>query len=153
MAGRPRVRRRGKGEGTAYEYKPGKWTAQVSLGYDGEGKRKRRTMYGKTQAEVMAKVRQIHQQLADGTYSDTDLTVKAYLERWLKEKARTVKPRTAELYKEQAERYVYPRIGNIRLVKLTPLQVQTVVSELAEEIGVSTANKVRTLLFQAMKQA
>jgi integrase len=153
MAGRKRIHRRGKGEGTVSQRKDGTWEGKISLGYDGDGKRRRKTVYGKTQAEVLEKLRQLRQQLSDGVYSDTDKTVRIYLEQWLKEKARTVKPRTAELYREQAERYVYPRIGRVLLVKLTPLQVQNVVGELAEEVGVSTANKVRTLLFQAMKQA
>lgn len=147
------MRRRGKGEGTAYEYKPGKWTAQVSLGCDGEGKCKRKTVYGKSQAEVLSKERQIHQQLADGTYGDTDLTVKAYLERWLKEKARTVKPLTTQLYRYNVEKYVAPRLGRVQLTKLTPLQVQSAISDIADKAGTRTANQARTVLFQAMKQA
>lgn len=130
-----------------------RWEARVTVGYTDEGKQRRKTVYGNSQAEALERLEKIRGQLAAGTYADTDKTVKAYLADWLREKARTVKPRTAELYREQAERYVYPRIGSVKLAKLTPLQVQAVVGELAEEIGVSTANKVRTLLFQAMKQA
>ena len=57
------------------------------------------------------------------------------------------------LYREQAERYVIPKLGKVKLDKLTPLHLQRMVSELADEIGVPTANKARTLMFAALKQA
>jgi integrase len=111
--------KRGKGEGGIFKYtrnvknKHGTitvvkgWQGAVTTGYNENGKQKRKTVYGKTQAEVIAKVDEIKQQLANGTFSDTKLTVKRYLEQWLKEKARQVKPHTVELYREQAKRYVY----------------------------------------------
>ncbi len=57
------------------------------------------------------------------------------------------------LYSEQAQRYIYPNIGQRELTKLTHLHIQSLVSELADEVGINTANKVRTLLFGALKQA
>ncbi|MDQ3397544.1 MAG: site-specific integrase [Deinococcota bacterium] len=169
--------KRAHGEGTITQRKDGTWMGQISVGHKPDGSRDRRTVYGKTQKDVRAKVDEIKQQLANGTLTDTKLTMKAYLERWLSEKARQVKPRTAELYKEQAERYVYPRVGAVRLDKLTPLRIQTMMSEIVDEVaqkelerlrakaaagevvvlpegvGVSTANKARTLLLGAMTQA
>ena len=145
--------RRAHGEGTITQRGDGTWMGQISLGYDGEGKRKRKTVYGKTQKEVRAKLDEIKQQLASGTLSDTKLTVKQYLERWLKEKARSVKPRTVEIYKDWAERLVNPRLGSVRLGKLTPMQVQSMVSDIADKVGAPTANKVRKMLYGALKQA
>jgi integrase len=57
------------------------------------------------------------------------------------------------LYREQADRYVIPKIGRIRLDKLRPMHLQRMVSELADEIGVPTANKARTLILNAFQQA
>jgi integrase len=131
----------------------GKWRADVSLGYDANGKRKRKPVYGRTQKEVRQKLDDLKQQLAQGTLSTDKLTVKEYLERWLSEKARQVKPRTAELYREQAERYVIPHIGRTRLSKLTPMQVQEMMGALADKVGIPTANKARKLLYGALKQA
>ncbi|WMT57878.1 flagellar biosynthesis anti-sigma factor FlgM [Truepera radiovictrix] len=51
-------------------------------------------MSGKTQAEALAKVAELKQRLANGTYSDTKLTVRGYLEQWLAEKERHIKPST-----------------------------------------------------------
>ena len=145
--------RRGRGEGTVSERPDGTWTGQVTTGYTEEGKQKRKTVYGKTQAEALAKLGEVKQRLANGTYTDVKLTVSEYLETWLKEKERSVKERTAMLYREQADRYVIPKVGKVKLEKLTPLHLQRMVSELADEIGVPTANKARTLVYAALKQA
>ncbi len=44
-------RRRGHGEGTIVQRSDGRWMAQIDLGYV-DGKRKRKTVYGKTRKEV-----------------------------------------------------------------------------------------------------
>ena len=41
-------KRRGRGEGSIFQRADGRWTATITVGYDGNGKRKRRTVYGKT---------------------------------------------------------------------------------------------------------
>ncbi len=153
MPGRRKVSKRAKGEGSVSERPDGSWIGQVTTGYTPEGKQKRKTVYGKTQTEALAKLAEVKQRLVNGTYTDTKLTVSEYLETWLKEKERSVKERTAMLYREQAERYVIPRVGSVKLEKLTPLHLQRMISELADEIGVPTANKARTLMFAALKQA
>lgn len=131
----------------------GRWRADVSLGYDANGKRKRKPVYGRTQKEVRQKLDELKQQLAQGTLSDKKLTVKEYLERWLTEKARQVKPRTMEIYTHCVNAHIVPRIGRLQLAKLTPMNVQTMVGSIADEVGVSSANKSRTVLFSAMRQA
>lgn len=52
---------------------------QISLGYDGNGRRKRITEYGKTQKEVRAKLDEVKLQIASGTWTDTRITVEAFL--------------------------------------------------------------------------
>ena len=76
-----------------------------------------------------------------------------YLQQWLEDKKRTVKPRSAEFYRYNIEKYVTPRLGNVRLDKLTPLQVQAMMSDVADNAGTSTANKCRTTLNAALSQA
>ncbi len=79
--------------------------------------------------------------------------MQAYLEQWLTHKERYIKPRTAESYRHSLEHHVSPRIGRKRLDKLTPLDVQGMITDVAETAGVRTANICRTVLFSAMKQA
>ncbi len=150
----PRRRsKRAKGEGSVSERPDGTWIGQVTVGHTEEGKQKRKTVYGKTQAEALAKLAEVKQRLANGTYSDTKLTVKSYLERWLSEKGRHVKPSTVDAYENLCEKHLVPKLGRKGLDKVTPLDVQTLMGELADTTGVRTANAVRTLLFSAYKQA
>jgi integrase len=147
------ARKRADGEGTISKRPDGTWEAKISLGYDGDGKRKRKTVYGRTQSEVREKVETLKQQVASGTYTDVKLTLAVYLERWLGEKARTVKPSTLEQYQLCVNRCINPRVGSIKLDKLTPLQVQGLVSEIQDASGTARAAKCRTILFSAYKQA
>ncbi|WMT56225.1 site-specific integrase [Truepera radiovictrix] len=136
-----------------FELPNGTWRGKVTVGYDKAGKQRFRWVSGKTQAEALAKVAELKQRLASGPYSDTKLTVKDFLERWLDEKARHVKPSTVDTYKRLTEKHITPKVGRKNLDKLTPLDVQTLMGELADTTGVRTANAVRTLLFSAYKQA
>jgi integrase len=150
---RRRSTRRGRGEGTVFERANGTWAGELTVGYDENGRQKRKTVYGKTQAEALAKVGELKQQLSTGTFTDTKLTVKAYLERWLSHKDGQVKPRTAELYRHLAEYHILPKVGRKRLDKLTPLDVQGLISDIAASGSTRTANMCRTVLFSALKQA
>lgn len=147
------AKKRAHGEGSITKRADGRWQGAVTVGHTPEGKQKRETVYGKTQAEVKKKLQEIKQRLATGTYSDTRLSLAEYLERWLKEKERTVKPRSAEFYRYNIQKYIAPRLGRVPLDKLTPLQVQTMMSDIADSAGVSTANKCRTTLNAALTQA
>ncbi len=60
--------RRGKGE-DAFYWAPSKerYIASVSLGYTPAGKRIRKSVTGRTKAEVRLKLRQLHQELEEAT--------------------------------------------------------------------------------------
>jgi integrase len=47
--------RRGRGEGSIYRRQDGRWAAAISLGWSG-GRRRRKTFYGQTRAEVAKEV-------------------------------------------------------------------------------------------------
>lgn len=150
---RRRSTRRGRGEGSVFEQANGTWRGKVTTGYTEDGKQRFRWVSGKTQAEALAKIGEIKQRLSNGTYSDTKLSVKSYLERWLDEKGRHVKPSTVDTYMRLIEKHIAPKLGRKGLDKLTPLDVQSLMGELADSTGVRTANAARTLLFSAYKQA
>ena len=72
----------GNGEGSISRRKGGGWMAQYAV-YTAEG-RKRRTLYGKTRAEVAAKLAKALSDREDGLVFDAGtITVGEYLERWL----------------------------------------------------------------------
>lgn len=175
--------RRAHGEGTVTQRKDGTWMAQLSVGYDANGKRIRKTRYAKTQQKALARLNELKREFALGEVSDDRLTLAAYLQQWLSDKRRSVKTGTYEQYELAVHRHIVPRVGHVPLAKLTPLQVQTMLGSIADSIkksaersasrnprrgtpkspslgqsvsarsGVSTANKCRIVLNNAYKQA
>jgi integrase len=150
---RRRSTRRGRGEGSVFEQPNGTWRGKVTTGYDEQGKQRFKWVSGKTQAEALAKLAEIKQRLANGTYSDTKLTLKTYLERWLEEKEHTLKPSTLEQYSSCIHRSIVPHVGKVKLDKLTPMQVQTLINGIRDVSGAARAAKCRTVLYSAYKQA
>lgn len=59
-----------KGNGTIVKRPNGTYEGKISLGYDENGKRKRKTVYGKTKTEVQQKIKQIEYDIKSGTFVD-----------------------------------------------------------------------------------
>jgi integrase len=71
-------RRRGRGEGSIYRRKDGRWVGHYEIND------KRRYVCGKTRAEVAAKLaKAIAQRNAGLVFDSAHLTVTEYLDRWL----------------------------------------------------------------------
>ncbi|MEP6753068.1 MAG: site-specific integrase, partial [Candidatus Dormiibacterota bacterium] len=107
---------RARGEGTVYHRPDGRWTAQLRLEYG-----RRTTLYGRTKAEVQAKLRQLQRDRDQGVaVGAPSVSVANYLARWLDEAARLkLRPRTFASYSLNVRR-LNPLIGRIRLNQLTP---------------------------------
>jgi integrase len=120
------TKRRGSGEGSIFRRADGLWAAAIVVGYNGSGKRLRRTVYGKTKTEVQAKLSILHSQRATGTLTKADrMTVAAYLATWLNDYSRPrVRVTTHLSYATIIEKQIVPRIGGVVLQSLTPLHVQ-----------------------------
>ncbi|MDQ3303884.1 MAG: site-specific integrase, partial [Actinomycetota bacterium] len=91
--------KRGNGEGSISRRKDGGWMAQYVV-HTAEG-RKRRTVYGKTRAEVAKKLNKALSDREDGLVFDAgNLKIEEYLERWLKDSvAGNVRSRTFSNYR------------------------------------------------------
>ena len=119
-------KRRGRAEGSIFERADGRWSAEVSLGYDGHGKRVRKTVYGADKGEVAAKLRKLQTDHDAGRLVETErLTVGEYLTRWLNNAAKNkVGVQTWERYRQLVELYLVPILGGVKLSKLAPLHVE-----------------------------
>ncbi|HVC41984.1 MAG TPA: hypothetical protein VND54_08420, partial [Candidatus Saccharimonadales bacterium] len=65
-------RRRGLGEGTIRERRPGQWEARVTVGFDARGRQIRRSLYGKSRADAVAKMNAAIRGLALGVAPASD---------------------------------------------------------------------------------
>ena len=83
--------RRGAGEGSIYQRKSdGLWVGSLVVGYDANGRRRRRVQYGATRREVAEKLSELQSDARSGPIPKPErLTVGAFLDRWLEDSART----------------------------------------------------------------
>lgn len=160
-------RKRRRKDGSTYLYTV--WEAEIATGMGPDGRARRKHVYASTQREALAKLDRIKQELATGTYSATKKTLGVWLEQWLDQRRPRLKQGSIEQYEYVIRRHIVPDLGGVRLDKLTPSLVEAVMANTIKRCtpakqgagdrptprsrGVATANKVRTVLHAAMKQA
>jgi integrase len=142
-------RRRGRGEGSIYRRKDGRWVGQYEVGG------KRRYVYGKTRRDVAA---QLAKAITDGNegliFDSEHLTVSQYLDRWLDSIRGTVRESTWVRHEINVRVHLKPALGGVRLGKLNPLQVQSLYRcKLDEGKSAASVMKMHSTLSKALKQA
>ena len=147
--------RRGRGEGSIFQRDDGLWVGRISLGYDAQGKRMQKTVYGKTKAEVQEKLEKLKQDPTTGLPQDIEkLTVATYMTRWLEDTARlTIRETTYASYEIIIRLHITPEIGHLRLNKLTPAHLQQLYARKLEELSPRTVQIIHAILHRALKQA
>lgn len=132
------MKRRANGEGSVYKKiktvngkKYESWEAQITIGYKADGKPKRKTVTGKTQADVIAKVNELKHTITTGDYKEpSKMTLSAWFEIWHKDYLIDTKPRTRDEYKRIFDTHIIPALGNKQLVKITGADVQSLCNNL-----------------------
>ena len=125
------AKKRGNGEGSISRRKNGGWMAQYSV-YTAEG-RKRKTIYGKTRAEVSEKLTKALADRDGGIFYEAGrLTVGEYLDRWLRDSVKgTVKETTYANYSYITRVHISPALERVKLKSLTPSHVRSFYGEKA----------------------
>ena len=129
------AKRRANGEGNLRKRSDGRWEGRYTAGYDPDtGKRIIKNVLGRTQAEAKAKLAAAQQecQVLDVTRTD-EYTVATWLRNWYELYAQpNIRTATADRYKLMIETYTTPRIGKIKLKKLTSRNLQKLYKDLME---------------------
>jgi integrase len=153
IAGGIDVARRANGEGSIFRRKDGTWSAELSY-RDHYGTLRRRTVYGKTQAEVRAKFRDARERIESGApVKDASMTVAAWLEDWITKSlaASDRKQATKDLYATLARTHLVPTVGTIPLGQLRPSDVEAlVVTKRDAGLSASTIRTIYTVLRSAL---
>jgi integrase len=147
--------RRGSNEGSIYKRPDGRWCGQVDLGWQ-DGKRQRKYLYGKTRADVAGRIAAALADLQRGIAPSRNerLTVQQFLESWLADTVRpSVRPRTFDSYRQTVRDHILPTLGKVPLVKLTPAQVQALLSEKSGPLSPRSVAYIRAVLRIALNLA
>ncbi len=133
------AKRRGKGEGSIYRRKSdGKWVGTLDLGWV-DGKRKRRTIYGRTEQDVRIRLFDIRAARKRGTRVTTPQyrTVGQVLDGWLKSTGNSeLRPRTFDSYNMIVSRHLAPKLGHTPIKDLDAQAVRLYIRDKLD-IGLS----------------
>lgn len=146
--------RRGNNEGSIYKTTRGTWAAAATIGRDATGKAIRQTVYGKTRAEVAAKLGQVIQ---DSTSIQNASTGKqlfgVYIRTWLERKRSKLRPRTFERYLSLIHQHLGP-LEKVRVNAVRPEQIQALYDAKEREgLAPRTVLKLHMLISGSLAQA
>ena len=126
------AKKRANGEGNIRKRKDGHWEGRYTTRYDSKtGKR----IIGRTQAEVKEKLKRALEETngLDVSRAADEYTVASWLRTWYELYAKpSVRTATANRYQLIIEQYTVPRIGSIKLKRLTTRHLQKLYKELLE---------------------
>lgn len=105
------------------------------MGYDAQGKRKRKAFYGKTRKEVQEKLTAALNDVNTGTYIDpSKITMSEWLDVWLKDyKLLPIKASTYSNYESYIRCHIKPELGNYALKDLRNETIQRFVNNLVKK--------------------
>lgn len=145
--------RRGKGEGSIFQRKDGRWAASVTVGYGPDGKQRKRWVYGHTRREVAEKLARLLPKAGYGLIQAPQrLRLGQWLEQWADQHIRSynIRPSTALKYREYLRR-LQP-LAHIFLSRLTALAIRAFMAELGH-LSPSTRRQTLQFLRAALRDA
>ena len=148
--------RRSNGEGSIFQRKDGRWVGAVSAGYDEEGKIIRKTVYGKSRAEVAQKVADLTKRISNNNFDYIEThTLGEMMEEWLLVfKKMMVSPRTFEGCVEKFRLHIQPKIGNMKIYEINSMVVQKLLNDMLEEkYSLDMVRKTKSLINQFFEYA
>jgi integrase len=139
------------------------WAVVLDLGRDANGKRRQKWHPVKgTKKDAQREAARLLHTINTGAYVEPSrMTIKEYLERWLKDYAATnVSAKTRERYEEILKIHVFPALGHHLLAKLQPLHIQMCYSEALQKghkdgkgLSAQTVLHMHRVLREALQQA
>jgi len=142
--------RRTSGTGGLHRRSDGMWIGSVTLPSP-DGRQRRKTVSSRDRNEAIRKLRDLQRDVVKGrvTYGPS-MTVAQWLESWLTSVVRpTARPRTFAYYEQAARLYVIPRVGHIRLDRLTPADVRAMIGDVQRD-STRSAQKAHQCLSRAL---
>ena len=136
-------KRRANGEGNIRKRKDGRWEGRYTAGYDANGKVITKNVLGRTQVEVKDKLRAA---IEDSKKLDPVKAGSYTFEQWLKlwytvYVEPQVRYSTKEFYHNAIDHHIIPKLGSVKLEKLTMLQIQQFYNELLKSGRVQKKNQ------------
>jgi integrase len=125
--------KRANSEGSIRQRPDGRWEARIRY-RDADGISRRKSYFGETQREALAKLTEARKQQAQGVAPiDQRITFGKYLTQWLETVAAPrLKPKSFASYQHLATKHLGPGLGHVPLFKLDPASIRKFLTAKAE---------------------
>lgn len=132
----------------------GRYSTSVIIGYTEDGTARRKTLYGRTIAELDNNVAEFKSLKNKGIIiDDKNLTVAQWAEKWLELYKKDKAYNTYACYQRTIDAHIIPNLGDIRLGALKQNHVQKLLNDIIQDGHMRTAELVRLTLQQMIHQA
>lgn len=147
--------RRARGDGgLRWDETRERWIAEITIGYDGRGKRIVRKASGRTKTEAKNKLRDMLRDQADGLpVGARDYTVAQAVEDWLTYGLANRDQATQTTNRHLCDKHVVPLLGARKLRDLTASEVDAWLAGLSANLSTRTLQIVRSCLNRSVRRA
>lgn len=148
--------RRGKGEGSIFKRKDGRWCGFITIGYDEKGNQKKKFFYGRTRQEVADKINQALNEIRQGILiTDNNITLENWLNIWLHQyKKNQISESTFDDYESIIKNHINPVLGKYKLKDLRPEHLQMLYNEKYKAgLSAKRIKHIHVVLHSALTQA
>jgi integrase len=133
-------RKSANGQGSIFKRANGTWEWRITLHYV-DGTTERKSVYGKTQAEVKKKGDQLLVQ-AQGIKKSTGITVSDLVQMFYEDAEKRVRHNTLRSYHYAFDDYLVPLIGHLRISEVKPSSIDFVIDK-CKFPGVATRKQIK----------
>jgi integrase len=148
---KPKRRRERGDDGISWDKVNKCFVGTVSLGYGDQGQRLRRQVRAKTRAEVKDKLKELHEELAAGVRTSATYTLEECVGDWLD--SLTLDPETVAEYRGQARKWIYPRIGSVKLKDFTAPDAERFFRGLGRVLSKRSLVMIKSTLRRSIRRA
>ena len=134
--------------------KDGRYATSIIIGYQDDGKPKRKVLYGKTIRELDNKVSDFKSLQNKGIIiNDNSMTMAQWAQKWLKLYKQNKAYNTYIMYKNAVNTHIIPSIGDMRLSSLKKNHLQELLNNIVADGKLCVAEIVRLTLKQIIQTA
>jgi integrase len=147
-------KRRGRGDDAIYwDESKNSYVGAISLGFTAAGARRRRTVRGRTKAEVRDKLKALRSEIETGVTSSARYTVTEAVRKWLDVGLKGRAPKTIEKCRTLIENHIVPQIGAARVRDLSADDLDDWLESRATELATRTLREVLSILRRSITLA
>jgi integrase len=142
-----------------YDRTDKRWLGSIPIGYDGTGRRLRKRFRSYRSegdrkgavVDLKKKFQEYREELETGVVTPADYTIERCVEDWLD--AVDLDEDTIAAYRGQAEKWIYPRMGEWKLKRFRAKDAQGFFNEIASSLGKRSLLMIKSTLRRSIRQA